>query len=103
MPKDTTDFILLKSIGIEFGDKLLDTPDQKSLLEKINIDNKIEKTKVRRTLLGAALGIPIGFIFLIVNHASGPFEGICLMIVFVVVCALVGRALGELRSLKTKK
>ncbi len=119
IPKDTNDFVQLKSIGVEFGGKTFETPEQKSLIEKTILKNNTKGTQLRRTILGGLLGLPIGIIFLMLTAESGfrlvirtwifrteypsAIEHLLFITFFMIVCAFLGRELAEIGSNKTKK
>ena len=117
-PRSQEDVILLNQIGIVVDSLKINPGGTGSQLPPVQSTVPADTTKLRRTILGGLLGLPIGFVFYLstietkmmmmyriyVTNDERPTVAaiVIVLIFFIAVCALVGRELGDIGSFGNK-
>lgn len=117
-PRSQNDVVLLSQIGIVVDSLKVAPGGIETQNTPAQIAIPVDTTKLRRTILGGLLGLPIGFVFYLstietkfmmifriyVTRDERPSVAafVIVVIFFVAICALLGRELGDLGSFGNK-
>ncbi len=117
-PRSQNDVVRLNQIGIVVDSIKVAPGGTETQHTPVQIVTPADTTKLRRTILGGLLGLPIGFVFYLstietkmmlmyriyVTNDERPTVAafVIVVIFFVAVCALVGRELGDFGSFGNK-